>query len=178
MTVLRRAAAAVLLLAASAGAGAGPLGIATTVRFYDGGWARESSLEWRPRPRIGAVLCQDSYDAAGWGRDWRIGGGLLCRPVARRLTLDLGPGASINRVPGLPPQLSLDATLRARCGIVFADATGLFFRDGLFCPALAGVRVRIWRTLRLYAGGGGYYATTYHAGAFTPALAAGASYGL
>lgn len=173
----RPGAIAVVLLLAAAGAAAAA-GVSTTLRLYDGGWSRESSLEWRPRQRIGATLNADSYDRPGWGDDWRIGGGLLYRAVARRFTLDLGPGASLNTAPGLPAQPSLDASLRARYGILFAEATGLFFRDGSFCPSLAGVRVRVWRTLRLYAGGGGYYTTTYHAGAFTPTLAAGASYGL
>ncbi|GEM_PF-5633052 len=161
----------------SAGMEGRPLGVATTVRLYDGGLSRESSLEWRIAPRAGALLCLDSYSSPGWGDDWRIGAVLLCRPITRRFTLEVGAGAGINAAPGLAGQLSLDALIRARYGILFAEGTGLFFRDGLFCPSLAGVRVRVWRGLRLHLGGGGYYVTDYHAAGFTPTAAAGVSYG-
>jgi hypothetical protein len=156
---------------------AATLGGASTIRLSDGGLSRESSLEWRPRPRAGFFLNADSYDSPGWGGDYRVGCGLQYRLVPRRFTLDVGPGASLNAAPGLSGQLSLDAAVRARYGILFAEATGLFFRDGLFCPSLAGLRVRVWRRLRLHLGGGGYYVTDYHSAGFTFTAAAGASYG-
>lgn len=153
--------------------------VGTTVRLYDGGLSRESSLEWQPGDRIGLLLSADSYDSPAWGKDWRLGAGALYRLISGRwFKLELGPGASSNSGPGLSGQVSLDAAVRLQSGILFAQASGLFFRDGLFSPSLAGARVRVWRGLRLHAGLGGYWTTDYHDAGFTLTAAAGAGYEL